>query len=102
MAKGAGLTILAALAGLSLAACSRHEVVTYGDFRSMRPGMTYQQVAGVIGHPGSVLREGESVEGGIVPEGGKAVYVWKNKDGSNMTAAFKDDRLINMGQYDLN
>ena len=69
--------------------------------RRLSPGMTYEQVVAIIGHPGRPLEAGEFVQGGLVPQTTEKVYVWKNTDGSNMTALFKDRQLNALAQSGL-
>jgi hypothetical protein len=87
---------------LTLGACGRHDVVDLQKMHRLLPGMTYDQVVAVVGVPGRPFQAGEYVEGALVPKPTETVYIWKNKDGSNMTASFNARGQLNgLGQSGL-
>jgi hypothetical protein len=89
------------VAVVAFAGCGKHAVVDFGEAQAIRPGMTYQTVAQMIGSPGHVRRPAEYIEGGLMPNPGEVVYVWTNPNGSNLTVAFRDGRVIGSASYDL-
>lgn len=91
------------LIGLALACtgCVK-PVVTRAQFDSVTNGMPYAEVEKIIGTPG---RQGVATTIPAVPGVSKAVtgatYTWINLDGSNMTATFVDDKLIDKREMRL-
>ncbi len=94
-----GVMLACALSLLS--ACAGKDVVTMGAVRAITPGMTYEQVVSKIGKPGRIIGRDERVEGALVPKDGKVVYLWRNKDGSTLTAAFLGGRVSGLGTWGL-
>ena len=77
-------------------------VVTLAEYHRVRPRMTYLSVRMVVGAPGKELASNyEPTIRGVLPSVPRRVYIWKNPDGSSMTALFEDDALVLATQSDL-
>ena len=74
---------------------NRGTTVTKAAFDRIETGMTYGEVAGVIGAPGELLSEND------LAGTRSAMYAWKNPDGSNMNALFSGGRLVQKAQFGL-
>jgi uncharacterized protein DUF3862 len=70
-------------------------VVTKAEFDQVREGMSYEEVAQIIGASGEVLSSSDL--GGTKT----IMYSWQNGNGSNMNAMFQGDRLVNKAQFGL-
>lgn len=90
-----GVTIL--IAGLlTLAGCGAGEkVVTMAKYERLHPGMSYPEVAEVIGAQGKELSSLDS--GGTFT----VMYGWSNDDGSNMSVMFQHNKMISKAQAGL-
>ena len=80
--------------GLLVAACGGKDTVSYNVYRQLRPGMTLREVKLRIGHPGRLLGGNEVVEGRLLTQPGESIYVWANRDGSQVEAAFQRDIMV--------
>ncbi len=70
-------------------------VVTKTEFDQIREGMTYEQVAAIIGASGELLSSNDLA-------GFKTVmYSWANSNGSSMNAIFQNEKLIQKAQFGL-
>ncbi len=77
-------------------------VVTLAEYRRLQPRMTYLSVRMVVGAPGKELASNyEPTIRGVLPSGFRRIYIWKNPDGSSLTALFEDDALVLATQSDL-
>ena len=69
---------------ISLSACADgHDVVTYAEFKQLRPGMTLNQVSHVIGSNGKIENQSMPIIGALgvtqdEVDRGDEVYVWIN------------------------
>lgn len=63
--------------------------------------MTYPEAAKVVGAPGRLRQTGEIVLGALIPRPDQDVYVWTNRDGSLVSAAFHDGRLVAVSEYNF-
>ena len=72
--------------------------VTSAEFESLSTGMTYVQVAGIVGFDGKL---GSQVDIGHGDEFKTELYTWSNPDGSNMNATFQGGCLVSKAQYGL-
>ena len=77
-------------------------VVTMPEYQKVANGMSYRQVAQIIGEPGEEISSShiESVPG-IKASIDTVSYQWINHDGSYMNAIFQNDRLITKTQFGL-
>lgn len=71
------------------------DIVTMAHFNQIQIGMTYEQVAQIIGNPGSQTGHQEMM--GIT----HTSYSWQNPGGPNMLCMFQDGKLINKSQFGL-
>ena len=69
--------------------------MTKSQFDQISEGMTYEQVAAIIGHRGNEISRVDI--GGI----DTVMYAWQNSNGSNMNAMFQNDRLESKAQFGL-
>ena len=92
--------LLACIPLLLLSACGSHDVVTYSEFRQIRPNMTLAEVEQIIGHKGHLIN-GERIDGALVATPGKQVYFWQNKDKSNVSVALMNGRVVNTAASQL-
>ncbi len=74
---------------------SSSPLVTLSKFERVGDGMTYDQVAAIIGAPGT-LQSSSNLAGYKT-----AMYAWSNENGSSMNAMFQNGRLINKAQFGL-
>ena len=65
-------------------------IATQAEADQLQLGMTYDQVAGIIGNPGKELPSNTSSSTMAVKH-----YVWANDDGSSLVADFADNKLVN-------
>ena len=89
------LLILFFTAAIVLVSGCGPQKVTKAEYDAVREGMSYAEVAKIIGNPGE-----ETVSnslGGIKTE----MYSWVNSDGSNMNAMFQDGELVTKAQFGL-
>lgn len=77
-------------------------VVTMPEYQQVANGMSYSQVAQIIGDPGEVISSSH-IEGvpGVKASVDTVSYQWVNPDGSHMNAIFLNDRLISKVQVGL-
>jgi predicted Zn finger-like uncharacterized protein len=77
-------------------------VVTMPEYQKVANGMSYSQVAQIIGEPGEEISSSH-IEGvpGVKASVDTVSYQWINPDGSNMNAIFLNDRLISKAQFGL-
>lgn len=64
-------------------------------FERISTGMSYPAVTTLIGSPGE---EASRVELGDIET---VMYMWKNRDGSNMNAMFQNGKLVSKAQAGL-
>ncbi len=84
-----------------LTACTQRDV-TKAEIRQLRPYMTYEQTVALIGSEGHVVHPGEEVVGSLVPTSDhETIYLWKNADGSMLSAAFQDRYLVSWNEYNF-
>jgi outer membrane protein assembly factor BamE (lipoprotein component of BamABCDE complex) len=69
--------------------------VTKAEFDQVQSGMTYSQVAAIIGDPGEKISESDMAGFHTV------MYMWRNPTGANMNAMFQNDKMINKAQINL-
>jgi hypothetical protein len=69
--------------------------VTYAGYWAVDKGMTYERVCGIIGTEGIEISRSEIAGYTTI------MYVWKNRDGSNMNAMFQDGGLVSKAQFGL-
>lgn len=69
--------------------------VTAAEYAQISTGMSYAQVAAIIGAPGE--ESSSSDLAGIKTE----AFTWKNFDGSNALLMFQNDKLISKAQFGL-
>jgi len=67
-------------------------IVTKSEYDQIQTGMSYSQVAAIVGDPGSQSQKQEFM--GTV----NTIYTWQNGDGSNLICMFDNDKLINKTQ----
>lgn len=89
------LITLNLLAVALLPGCGGTPVVTLSEFQQIQPGMTYDQVAQIVGDPGSQFQSQEMM--GIKSD----TYMWENGGGPNMVCMFQNGKLINKTQVGL-
>jgi hypothetical protein len=77
-------------------------IVTYSEYKSIRDGMTYQEVSSIIGQPGEETARNR-MEGtpGVMEPIETVIYQWSNPDGSNMSATFQNNKLVQKAQAGL-
>jgi predicted Zn finger-like uncharacterized protein len=77
-------------------------VVSMSEYQKVANGMSYSQVAQIIGEPGEETGRSniESVPG-VTANVETVSYQWINHDGSHMNAIFQNDRLITKTQFGL-
>lgn len=78
-------------------------VVSKSDFDRIRHGMSYWEVVGIIGTSGEEISSNK-IDGvpSVMESIHTVMYMWKNRDGSNMNAIFQNDKLIQKAQFGLN
>ncbi|WP_439624154.1 hypothetical protein [Gemmata sp.] len=69
--------------------------VTLKTFDAIREGMSYDEVADIIG------REGEEKERYEAAGRSKASFTWSNPDGSSVGATFINNALVSKSQYKI-
>ncbi len=69
--------------------------ITIADYEMLREGMSYEEAARAIGQYGLELSASNVLGYRTV------TYIWRNEDGSNITAIFQNDRLTSKGQFGL-
>ena len=67
--------------------------VTLEKYEQLDTGMTYEQVAKIVGAPGKKLKLSGRKERDEFARGQLVMYTWKNHNGSGMTAAFDAGRM---------
>jgi predicted Zn finger-like uncharacterized protein len=76
--------------------------VTQSEYQKVTNGMSYSQVAQIIGEPGEeTSRSNVEDVPGMAAKIETVSYQWINPDGSNMKAIFQNDRLITKTQAGL-
>ncbi|MAE97454.1 MAG: hypothetical protein CL910_22620 [Deltaproteobacteria bacterium] len=75
-------------------------IVTLAEFERIEPDMSYEEVVDVIGDPGVEIGPSSAPET-TTADADTVSYVWQNDDASNMTATFKNDRLLERSQLYL-
>ena len=69
--------------------------ITKEKYQSVKTDMTYEQVEQILGSSGDEL--GRSEIAGVET----VMYMWQNKDGSNMNAMFQNGKLAMKSQFGL-
>ncbi len=84
------------------APAAKRVVVTKSDYDRIADGMSYRQVAAIIGSQGEEMSRNK-IEGvpGVMESVETVMYVWQNEDGTNMNAMFQNDRLMQKSQFGL-
>jgi hypothetical protein len=77
-------------------------VISLDEFNRISEGMSYSEVVGIVGQEGteSASSSMEAIPG-VTEEHTFKHYTWQNADGSNMIAAFDNDRLNTKAQAGL-
>ncbi len=76
--------------------------VSQAQYQQIQHGMSYSQVANIIGWAGEELANVRTdILPGVTPSVDTRMYSWNNGDGSSMNAMFQNDRLISKGQFGL-
>lgn len=75
-------------------------VVTLVKFEQIQNGMTIEQIIEIVGEEGTVLSD-ESLEEELGGEIKTIVVEWKNGDFSGMKVIFKDGKLVDKSQTEL-
>jgi hypothetical protein len=88
-------------AGLTLPSFGE-QIVTFDKYQRLKSGMSYRQVAQIIGHEGEELSRNK-IDGvpGVMPSIDTVMYQWINSNGSNMNAMFQNDKLNAKSQFGL-
>jgi ribosomal protein S17E len=68
--------------------------ITMEKYNQVATGMTYEQVKAILGE-GTEMSKNEMA--GYVT----VMYMWQNKDGSNMNVMFQNDAVNNKAQFGL-
>jgi predicted Zn finger-like uncharacterized protein len=77
-------------------------VVSMSEYQKVANGMSYSQVAQIIGEPGEETgRSNIKSVPGVTANLETVSYQWINHDGSHMNAIFQNDRLISKTQFGL-
>ena len=77
-------------------------VVTLSEYQNVTNGMSYNQVAQIIGEPGEETGRSHIVgDPGLTASVETVSYQWINPDGSHMNAIFQNGRLITKTQFGL-
>ena len=93
--------VVSGLLLLSLSSCGGHDVVTYAEYKQVRPNMKFTDVERLVGHNGRFIN-GQTINGAfIATKPDEMVYIWQNKDGSNMSVIVVDGRVVARGAYEL-
>jgi hypothetical protein len=69
----------------------RARAITLDDYRRLDPGMSYEQVASILGQHGT----------DISVSAGSKLLAWRNRDGSRLAALFQDGLLVCYGASGL-
>jgi hypothetical protein len=99
------LLILAVGVSLSLSGCGEKKDVTLEEYNRVAEGMSYAQVAEIIGKEG--VQNGTSTPGPAATESERqfimasTTYMWSNADNTNMVCNFTDDKLTFKTQVGL-
>jgi catalase len=79
------ISVVALLAGCG----GSSAVVTQAEYSQIQTGMSYQQVAAIVGDPGTQSQKQEIA--GFTTE----TYMWQNANGSNLLCMFQNGKLVN-------
>lgn len=78
------------------------DVATMDEYNQIQTGMSYDQVQGIMGTPGEEVSHSDVPSpGGMVQGVSMEMYMWKNDNGSSMSATFQNGQLIQKGQFGL-
>lgn len=69
--------------------------VTLAEYSAIQTYMTYEEVADLLGKPG------KEVSNSYIAGYSTVMYMWQNRDGSNMNAMFQNGKLIQKAQAGL-
>jgi hypothetical protein len=75
-------------------------VVTFVKFDQLRQGMTYKEIVEIVGEEGVAVSD-SSREVEDDGETSTLVFEWKNGDLSGMRISFKDGKLVEKSQTEL-
>jgi len=94
------LVALISVGAVILSGCNKSEaqppIVTLGEYNQIKPGMTYQQVADVVG-----AKETSKVKDLDPRATDKFVCIWNNSDGSRMSVTIQADKVVSQTQVGL-
>lgn len=97
-----GAVILGALVWGMIKGAATPDVITMEEFASIQNGMSYSQVATIVGEDGELTGDNH-IEGvpGVMESVDTKMYTWKNVDGSNMVIMLQNDKLMQKNQFGL-
>jgi hypothetical protein len=72
-------------------------IITLSEYSQVQNGMSYSQVAAIIGDPGQETGRTDAPELNLTI----TMYSWQNPDGSNMQTQFSNDKLTTKAQAGL-
>lgn len=76
---------------------NKKDYITLNEFNKIENGMTYEEVANIIGSEGTVMSESNILDNHTI------IYYWYGKNGvANANFTFSNDKLINKTQIGLN
>jgi len=101
------LLIFSMILGLSFVGCGKQTTTqsvqqidsykyTYDMYKKIETGMSYEQVKGILGE-GTEQASSEDKSIDLVIK----AYSWQNKDGSNISITFENDKVSNKAQAGL-
>lgn len=76
-------------------------VVSFLKFDQLQKGMTYEEIVDIIGEEGTVVSDSSTDEEKDGETKTTVVFEWKNGDFSGMRVSFKDGRLTEKSQTEL-
>jgi len=78
------------------------DVISKSKYDQISEGMSYSEVASIIGSEGAE-ESSSKIEGvpGVMESISTKMYAWQNSDGSNMNAIFQNDKLVQKAQFGL-
>lgn len=79
----------------SSSSSSSRDEVTYSEYQRIADGMSYNEAVGIIGF------EGEEMSRSNVAGYSTVMYMWSNRNGSNMNATFQNDEMVLKAQFGL-
>jgi len=76
-------------------------VVSFVKFDQLQKGMTYEEIVEIVGEEGTVVSDSSTDEEQDGETKTTVVFEWKNGDFSGMRISFKDGKLFEKTQSDL-